>query len=410
MLLTLGTMEDSVKRMPNRSRVRTIYACAFVVSASFIGIAETHASTDARDTAGDVRIQGDKARPYLIFGCDRQTGDLDSLFTPALVSELKELGAGVALSTEDFSSARAQVVRRLSDAGIPMTAWIVLPKEQGYYVNVGNTAETAARFAEFDAWTSAHGLRWEAVGIDIEPTLHEFGALTGDMRRLLSMVIGRAFDWERVRRAHDDYQALVRRMQGRGYRVQTHQLSFIADERKARSTLLQRIFGIVDVRGDEEVLMLYTSLSEPFGAALIWAYGSEAQIVAVGSTALSGDSALDTKYPPLTWEKFSRDLRVARHFAPVVGVYSLEGCVRQGFMPRLRTMDWSEPVVISAASVERATEFRAAVRAVLWVASRLLYFLAALLLVFAWLVRMIVRWRRRRATRRARLQPESQPA
>jgi hypothetical protein len=167
----------------------------------------------------------------------------------------------------------------------------------------------------------------------------------------------------------------------------------------------------VNIRGDEEVLMLYTSLSEPFGAALIWAYGAEAQIVAVGSTALSGDSALDAKYPPLTWEKFSRDLRVARHFAPVVGIYSLEGCVRQGFMPRLKAMDWSEPVVISAASVEQATQFRAAVRAILWVGSRLLYFVAALLLVFAWLLRMIVRLgRRRRATRHARLQPERQPA
>lgn len=188
-----------MKRMPGRHRLRTIYACAFVVSASFIGIAQTIASADARETTGDIRIQGDKTRPYLIFGCDRQTGDLDSLFTPALVSELKELGAGVALSTEDFSSARAQVVRRLSDAGIPMTAWIVLPKEQGYYVNVGNAAQTAARFAEFDAWTSGNGLRWEAVGLDIEPTLQEFGALTGDTARLLSMAIQRAFDWERVR-------------------------------------------------------------------------------------------------------------------------------------------------------------------------------------------------------------------
>ena len=55
--------------------------------------------------------------------------------------------------------------------------------------------------------------------------------------------------------------------------------------------------------------MLYTSLSEPFGAALIWAYGAEAQVVAVGSTALSGDAALDAKYPPLTWEKFARPAR-----------------------------------------------------------------------------------------------------
>ncbi len=397
-----------MRRIPNRSHLRAICTCAFIATAV---LAQTSTSADAREATADVRVQGDKSRPYLIFGCDRQTGDLDALFTPALVSELKELGGGVALATEDFSRSRAQVVRRLTDAGIRMTAWIVLPKEQGYYVNVGNAAQTAARFAEFDKWTTENGLRWEAVGLDIEPILQEFGALSGHKRRLMSLVIRRAFDWERVGRAHDDYQALVRRMQARGYRVQTHQLPFIADERKANSTLLQRIFGLVDVRGDEEVLMLYTSLSEPFGAALIWAYGAEAQVVAVGSTALSGDPALDAKYPPLTWEKFSRDLRVARHLTPVVGVYSLEGCVRQGFMPKLRTMDWAEPVVISGASVEQATQFRFAVRVALWVVSRLLYFVAAFLLVFAWLVRAIVRWRRRkRAARRARLQPQSQPA
>ena len=108
-------------------------------------------------------------------------------------------------------------------------------------MNVGNAAQTAQRFADFDEWTTENGLRWQAVGLDIEPILKEFGALSGDKRRLMSFAIRRAFDWERVRRANDDYRALVRRMQARGYRVQTHQLSFIADERKAGSTLLQRI-------------------------------------------------------------------------------------------------------------------------------------------------------------------------
>jgi hypothetical protein len=358
------------------------------------------ANTEVSEANGNVRIQGPATRPHLIFGCDRQTRDLDGLFTPALVADLKALGAGVALSTEDLSPARAAVVRRLLDAGIPMTAWIVLPKEQGYYVNAGNAPQTAARFAEFDRWTRENGLHWEAVGLDIEPTLQEYSTLTG--RGLASLAIRRAFDWERVRQAQHEYQALVHRMRERGYRVQTHQLSFIADERKAGSTLLQRIFGIVDVRGDEEVLMLYTSLSEPLGAALIWAYGSEAQIVAVGSTNLSGDAALDARYPPLTWEKFSRDLRVARHFSHVVGIYSLEGCVRYGFMPRLVSMDWNEPVMIPAASVKQATGFRTIVRIALWVGSRLLYFVAAFLLVFAWLVRATVRWwRRRRRARRS---------
>jgi len=379
-----------------RSVTRICAVLAVMLAATATSVA---AQTNAtRLPNGDVRIQGG-TRPDLIFGCDRQTRDLDALFTPALVADLKALGAGVALSTEDLSPARAAVVRRLIDAGIPMLAWIVLPKDQGYYVNVGNAPQTAARFADFDKWTRANGLRWQAVGLDVEPMLHEYGAL--GRWRLASLVARRAFDWERVRRAGDEYQALVRQIQARGYRVQTHQLAFIADERKAGSTLLQRIFGIVDVRSDEEVLMLYTSLSEPFGAALIWAYGPEAQLVAVGSTNLSGDPALDARYPPLTWEKFSRDLRVARHFSRRVGVYSLEGCVRYGFIPKLMTMDWSEPVTIPAESIRQATGFRTIVRIALWIASRLVYVIVAFVLIAAWIARVTRRWWKRRRARRA---------
>jgi hypothetical protein len=71
-------------------------------------------------------------------------------------------------------------------------------------------------------------------------------------------------------------------------------------------------------------------------------------------------------------------------------------------MPRLVSMDWNEPVMIPAASVKQATGFRTIVRIALWVGSRLLYFVAAFLLVFAWLVRATVRWwRRRRRARRS---------
>ncbi len=386
--------------MPSRSHPhssRCSWICALAVFA-LGAIVPARATGDARDVNGNVRIQGPPTRPNLIFGCDRQTRDLDALFTPALVVQLKALGASIALSTEDLSPERARVVRRLMEAGIPMLAWIVLPKAQGYYVNVATAPQTAARFAEFHRWTNANGLRWEAVGLDIEPTLQEFGSRTG--LRLATLMIRRAFDWERVRRAHHQYEQLVQDMRSRGYRVQTHQLAFIADERNAGSTLLQRIFGIADVRGDEEVLMLYTSLSEPFGAALIWAYGPDAQLVAVGSTNLSGDPAVDAKYPPLTWEKFSRDLRVARHFSKAVGVYSLEGCVRYGFMPRLVAMDWNEPVTIPADSIRQATGFRVLVRVALWVVSRLLYFAVAFMLLFAWLGRVAARWWRRRRARR----------
>jgi hypothetical protein len=364
---------------------------------AFCAVFFTNACAHAAQPVSDIRIQDSTAkRPQLIFACDRQTKDLAALFTPELIADLKDLNAGVALSTEDFTPERAQVVRQLNAAGIPMTAWIALPKDQGYYVNVSTAPQTTARFTEFDKWTTDNGLRWEAVGLDIEPTLNEYGVLLGHKGQLISLALRRALDSGRVNRAHEAYVTLIGQMRARGYKVQTYQLSFIVDEREVHTTLLERIFGLVDVRGDQEVLMLYTSFTHQMGAASIWHYGPSAQTIAVGSTAYSGDAATDAKIPPLNWEEFSRDLIVAHHFSQVIGVYSLEGCVHQGFMSKLKTMDWTQAVVIPAAALKLSAKSTKGIHSVLWLASHLLYFIVAFLLLGTWLVRVIVRWRRRK--------------
>ena len=119
---------------------------AFVAGMPRLGPAQ-HAATDPNQASEDIRVQDVNAKhPQLIFACDRQTNELDSLFTPQLISDLKELKAGVALSLEDLSPGRAKMVQELNAAGIPMMAWIVLPKEQGYYVNASNASQTATRF------------------------------------------------------------------------------------------------------------------------------------------------------------------------------------------------------------------------------------------------------------------------
>jgi hypothetical protein len=100
---------------------------------------------------------------------------------------------------------------------------------------------------------------------------------------------------------------LIGRIQRDGYPVETYQFPFLADERKVHSTLLERLTGIVDLRGDREVFMTYSSFNHPVDSALIWEYGPEAQLLAVGSTA--GDP--DPKFGPLNWDEFSRDLIVA---------------------------------------------------------------------------------------------------
>ena len=145
----------------------------------------------------------------------------------------------------------------------------------------------------------------------------------------------------------------MREIRSHGYPVETYQFPFIADERAVRSSVLERLTGIVDVRGDREVLLLYTSFNPSLDSALIWVYGPEAQAIAVGST--TGPTS-DLHFARLNWEEFSRDLMVANHFSHVIGVYNLDGCVRQGFLARLKNLNWNESVTISAESVQSATK------------------------------------------------------
>jgi hypothetical protein len=105
--------------------------------------------------------------------------------------------------------------------------------------------------------------------------------------------------------------------------------------------------------------------------------GRGAEGIAIGSTDAAGGEALD-------WHAFSRDLIVASHFSKTVGVYNLEGCVRQGFLPRLVSFDWRQTVVIPAATVARAERMGRVVRAGLWTLSHLVYIVAAAALLSAW--------------------------
>jgi hypothetical protein len=310
--------------------------------------------------------------------------------TPGVISDLAELKAGVALAVSDLSADRARIVRQLNQAGIPVTAWLTLPADQGYYLNSSNAPLAAARFADFEKWSSAERLQWAAIGLDMDPSLQEFASLKqGGKWHLVSTMIMRLFDGQRVRRATSMYSALIREMQAHGYRVQTYQFPFIADERRVQSTVLERIGGIVDVKGDEDVLMLYTSFAHQTDSALIWVYGPDAQAIAIGST--SGPDS-DPRFVRLNWLAFSRDVIVANHFSHTVGVYNLQGCIRQGFLSRLKTVNWDEPVTIQAESVQRVTKFRTRIQRVLWIASHILYFAVALLIALAWIV---VRWNNR---------------
>jgi len=343
---------------------------------------------------GPIRVQGPGMQPQIFFACcDQGMADMESwVGNPEVISQLQGLHAGLAVEISDFSAERAKAVCQLNEAGIPLTAWLVMSRQEGHYLNGFNAPQAEERFEEFAKWTRENGLKWGAVGLDIEPNFDQLKAASQHKGRFLWLLTKRFFDYGEVERGREAYAALIKRIQAAGYPVQTYQMPFLAEERAVHSTLIERLFGIVDVRGNEEVLMAYSSFNHAAGGGVPLMYGPQTQTLAVGIT--SDDKAAGLT--GLSWDEFSRDLIVGAHFSRVVGVYSLEGCIRYGYLPRMIALDWGQTVTIPAGQVAAAQKFDKHARHAIWICSRLPYVVIALLVLaipFAW-------WLSRREKRR----------
>ena len=306
------------------------------------------------------------SQPHLSFACELETEALQALFAdPAVVDSLIAMEAGISLGLIDLSPGRADVVRQLNQAGVPVVAWLLLPKEQGYWFNAANHAQATARYDAFLAWTREHDLQWAGVGVEIEPDFTEFQQLmTGRVWQVLPRMIGRLFDASRLRQGQEAYARLLKRMQADGYPVESYHFPFIVDERKVGSTFLQRFLGLVEVPADREGFMLYTSFLSSWGPAVLCSYAPEADMIAVGST--GGGIETGVEMPALNWDELARDLRLASQWSDDIFIFSLEGCLQQGFLERLIDFDWTRPVPIPRKEVIQVDKLRRAFRGFLW--------------------------------------------
>lgn len=306
--------------------------------------------------------------PNLTFFCELGSQELDDLIDDRMLADLKSLDARISLGLPDLSPQRAAVVRRLNDAGIPLDAWLLLPREAGYWLNLRNAPQAFQKYFEFLDWTRENNLLWDAVGLDIEPDLREMKNLFHWNWNLLPRYLRRLFARVEWKRGLAAYNQLVAQIHQDGYRVETYQFPLIQDERKAASSMLQRVLGLVNLQSDREVWMLYTSYIRPNGAGLIASYGSEAQAIGLGSTGGGAEEGL-LEFPALNWDEFSRDLRLAWYWCNDLYIFSLEGCARQGFIERLKSFTWDYPVILPEGSMVRVDGWRRSLQSALWLFS-----------------------------------------
>ncbi|MFA5611876.1 MAG: hypothetical protein WDA04_03340 [Anaerolineaceae bacterium] len=314
---------------------------------------------------------------HLTFFCELEGADLKKLFDNRFVyDDLKTLGASVSMGILDFSDERVEVVRKLNRLGIPLKAWLLLSKEEGYWFNMENHAEALQRYADFTVWSDENGLKWSGVGLDIEPDINQMTDAYFLRTRALKKALQRYLSKNSLKQASLAYRQLAFTIKDDGYFLEAYHFPFIVDDRNVGSTVAQRLGGLVDVPVDREVLMLYSSLFQPLGNRILWSYAAEAQAIGIGST--GGGVVMEGAKAPraLSWDEFTTDLRLAWQSGKPVYVFSLEGCVEQDFLPRLITFDWAGEVrPPKTGLVENA---RKGLSGFLWLLERPLVLLAGL--------------------------------
>ncbi len=276
----------------------------------------------------------------------------------AVLRQLHALGAHVTMGLRELSDERAQAIKRLAGEGVPVGAWLLLPKEQGYFATYDNVHAVSARVEAVLSWAERHQLSLGSLGFDFEPDLRELDTLFHSPVRALAAWARRSGDRTRRARALDSYGALIKRLQGAGWRVEAYQFPLLLEDRAAGSHFLQRFVSCLDVPVEREVMMTYSSLLGPLGVGLMEGWTRSSRAVAVGSTGGGVDPL-----PKLSFEQLSRDLRLAARACDDVSIFSLEGCVMHGHLPRLLDLDWAAPVSVPVHQRLGAAAIRSSARA-----------------------------------------------
>ena len=292
-------------------------------------------------------------RPRLIFATEQDAaGALAALRMPGVLGFLATQGHAVTLDLVDLNDTWANVARLLNQHGIGAIAGLSLSAEDGFGFNLQNYPLAIGCYQGFASWARANDLRFEAVGLSIEPPLQD---VAPDQRRGPRALLRRlwlARENVLYPAAQAAYKELLVAIHLDGYEVHTYQMPAIADDRRAGTTLIQRALDIVDLPADLDVLMCSSSVpidmfGYDLGGALIASYGTNADAIGVGSIG-EGEATIE-RHAPLPWQALRRDLVLAGQHTDTIYLYSLEDCAARDLLFKIAALDWEAPARPAAA-------------------------------------------------------------
>lgn len=300
----------------------------------------------------------------LTFFNELPTGALQDLFADGHVAEfLASGGHALSMGMVDLTPERAGIVRDLEGRDIPVTAWLLLDRRDGYWFNADNFAAAAQRLRETLRWARDEGLSLHRVGLDIESPRDEVADLSRSPGRTAWRLLLHRREAARVVESEENYRRLIDEIHDSGRSVETYQVPFVVDERLAGSTLLRRTFGLLDLPADVEVLMAYETY---LGESLAASYFGQAGGIGVGVTGggvNAGDEREERRL--LRLEPLLRQCRAAHRAGSRVYVFSLEGCVWNGMLAALSDFDFTSDDDSAMPSTTGGNAFRRILRLVM---------------------------------------------
>lgn len=282
------------------------------------------------------------ANPKISFFNEQHGQELQKLFSDTtLIPDLKKLNAEIRMGMLDLSPERAEVLKRLNEAGIPVVAWLLLPKEKGYWFHSGNSKDAFERYYEIKKWAEDAGIKFSGIGIDLELDMNDLELIKTSKFKLLRKVVGRLYKKKAFLEAKAQYEKLIAAIRQDGFSIESYYVPFIGYESEQGRTALQQASGFMDLKTDKDIPMLYTSfMGNAYGALKVMAIDDKLEFVAIGSTG----GGFDPSLPSMTWEDLAYDLRLASKTAREIHIFCLEAAVEKGFIPQLMDFDFNVPI------------------------------------------------------------------
>ena len=301
--------------------------------------------------------------PDLSFFCELPEKEFINLFADSsLIPELVDMKVSIRIGLHDFGNGRTGVIQRLNQAGIPVYAWMLLPEEDGYWFNMHNGEKARKRYDDFKKWTTENNLKWEGIGLDIEPDMNDAKLAFSHPWKLAWKVYKRLYDNKSLKDAKDIYQSLISDMKTDGYAVESYIIPYIIEERAKKTTSLQKVLGIVDLETDTEIPMLYTSLMDNPG--ILPLYIKKGHPAGIGSTG-GGVSIGGFELAALTWEKLERDILIASELTDELVIFCLETSVQKSFLVKIKNFDYNKQAPDMTMEIVRQEKTNKFVRSIL---------------------------------------------